>query len=82
MWLLLKNGAIINGTNALQLAATHGKLGTVRLLVEASADVNGMLVIDDRYHGRHDVLKEQPCIMLLSRSGRGYRMSIGKCCGY
>jgi ankyrin repeat protein len=51
---LLKNGAIINGTNALQLAAVYGKLGMVRLLVEAGGDVNGMLTPNDFYHGRQD----------------------------
>jgi hypothetical protein len=44
---LLKHEAIINGTNALQLAAQHGKLGMVRLLVEAGGDVNGMLDPND-----------------------------------
>jgi ankyrin repeat protein len=44
---LLKHGTIINGTNALQLASQHGKLGMVRLLVEAGGDVNGMLDPDD-----------------------------------
>jgi ankyrin repeat protein len=43
----LKHGAIINRTNALQLAARHGKLGMVRLFVEAGGDVNGMLDPDD-----------------------------------
>jgi ankyrin repeat protein len=45
--LLLKHGAIINGTNALQLAAQRGKLGMVRLLVEAGGNVNGMLDPND-----------------------------------
>ena len=45
--LLLKHGAIITGTNALQLAAQHGKFGMVRLLVEAGGDVNGMLDPND-----------------------------------
>jgi ankyrin repeat protein len=59
--LLLKYGAIVKGTCALQLAATGGRrgglrggrLGMVRLLVEAGADVNGMLDSNDFYYGRH-----------------------------
>ncbi|RDL40036.1 uncharacterized protein BP5553_00015 [Venustampulla echinocandica] len=41
--LLLKHGAILRGTGALQLAAGYGKPNMVRVLVEAGADVNGMV---------------------------------------
>jgi hypothetical protein len=52
--LLLKHGAIINGTNALQFAAKYGRLDIVRLLVEAGGDVNTMPDSNDIFHGNHD----------------------------
>ena len=41
--LLLKHGAIIDGTDAIQLVARHGRLEMVRCFIEAGGNVDGIL---------------------------------------
>ncbi|OBT40092.1 hypothetical protein VE00_09355 [Pseudogymnoascus sp. WSF 3629] len=49
--LLIKHGAMVKGTYALHVAAgcNRSRIGMVRLLMEAGADINGMPDFDDIY---------------------------------
>ncbi|KFY90671.1 hypothetical protein V500_05009 [Pseudogymnoascus sp. VKM F-4518 (FW-2643)] len=51
--LLIKYGAMVKGTYALQMAAgsNRSKIGMVRLLMEAGADINSMPDFDDMFLG-------------------------------